>query len=139
MRPRSIVRFEWLSLLSLALAGVITLMTFGMTDVAVEAGARFQIGLIWIAYAIVFALMLLLILLVSRRADVVAKWILIILIVAGLILTLRRVPAIFGQGLVGILELVQVVTQAAALYFLFTPEARRWFSERAAARSSPSP
>ena len=76
------------------------------------------------------ALLLLLIYLISRKASVIAKWVLVALFAVGVVLIGPQLLGILDQGLIGLLQLSQLVVFAAAIYFLFTLEARAWFGER---------
>ena len=83
------------------------------------------------------ALVVLLILLISRRGSEIAKWIFLLLFVAGLAIMAPAIPDILSRGQIGLLQLAQIAVQALALYFLFTPESRAWFKEKRLRTSAP--
>ncbi|QDH33320.1 hypothetical protein [Porphyrobacter sp. YT40] len=131
MRPASIIRFEQIILGSLALGIVNTVLSYDTTMAQIEAdpgmtelgmsGPGFLIGSVVIG----FGISLLLWFFVSRRASTVAKWILVVLTLIGLLsvpLALFDVP--FVQAAI---TFVTAVMQLAALWFLFRPDANAWF------------
>src|SRR6186997_2944238 len=122
MRPASIVYFERLSILSILVGIAFTFLTWD-SDVKVAPDANLGTAFVPVVQGISLAILLLLIFLISRAASVIAKWILVVLFVLGILFMAPMLPQALGQGLVGLLQLSQLVVQAAALYFLFTPEA----------------
>ena len=75
------------------------------------------------------ATILLLVLLTSRKRSNVAKWIFLIMYALGLIMYafIPQLTEHWTQGLRGVISIVQLLIQLAAIYFLFTPEGRAWF------------
>ena len=126
MRPVSMIRFEQLYLLSLAI-GFVTAMFGREQSMATAQASGLGVGVVIAIQALMLASMLFLILFVSRRASVVAKWILIALFVAGLAVMAVNSEALFRGGIMTIVQIVQILLQLAAMFFLFTPESRRWF------------
>ncbi|HEX6374123.1 MAG TPA: hypothetical protein VFZ91_00215 [Allosphingosinicella sp.] len=126
MRPTSIIRFEQLYLLSLTIGLVIAIFGWEQ-NLATARASGLGVGIVVAVQALTLGLMLLLILYVSRRASVVAKWILIVLFVAGLAIMAMNVETLFRGGIMLFVQIGQILLQLAAMYFLFTPEARRWF------------
>jgi hypothetical protein len=131
MRPTSIVYFERLSLLSLMVGVAFFLLASG------EGGPPDRIaglgpGFIPLIHAAGIVLILLLILLISRKGSAIAKWIFTILFAVGVVFAVPQLAQSIDRGLIALLQLTQLVVQAAALYFLFTPEARAWFREKRA-------
>lgn len=126
MRPVSMIRFEQLYLLSLAI-GLLTAMFGWEQSRATAQASGLGVGVVIAVQALTLALMLFLILFVSRRGSVVAKWILIALFVAGLALMAVNSQALFRGGIMAIVQIGQILLQLTAMYFLFTPESRRWF------------
>lgn len=131
MRPASIIRFDQIFLGSLALGVVNTLLSYDATIAQIDAdpamaevgmtGPGFLIGSIVIG----FGTSLLLWFFISRRASTVAKWILVVLTLIGMLsvpLALFDVP--FVQAAITV---VTAVMQLAALWFLFRPDANAWF------------
>jgi hypothetical protein len=126
MRPKSIVTFERLALLSLAVALILAVLTWRGNIAALE-DSRIPTSLLWVSYAIGFGLGLLLIFLISRRGSNVAKWILVVLTAIGVVEMLTRVGDLLGGGIAGIAELGHMLLLAAALYFLFREDSKAWF------------
>ena len=136
MRPTSILYFERLSILSILVGMVFT----GLEWESQIAGARasgMPPAAVPITLAFSLAVLLLLIFLISRKASVIAKWILVILFALGLVVSVPQVLEALDRGLVGLLQLTQLVVQGMAIYFLFTPEANDWF--RKGGRTGPAP
>ena len=125
MRPKSIVTFERLALLSLAAALVLAAFTWRGNLAAIE-DARLPTSLLWVSYAIGFGVGLLLILLISRRASRIAKWILVVLTALSVVEMLTRIGDLLGNGVAGIVELAHMLLLVAALFFLFRDDAKAW-------------
>jgi hypothetical protein len=125
MRPASIVYFERLSILSILVGVALILLTWD-SDVKVPQDSGMNI----LAEGIALAILLLLIFLISRRANVIAKWCLTALYVVGVALSSPQLLRAFDQGLIGLLFVSQMIVFGAAVYFLFTPEASIWFKEK---------
>lgn len=119
MRPRNIAFFECLILASLAL-GVVQ-SYFEWPNFTQQTSA----GYVPFTQLLVFAVMLTLTLLISRRRSNIAKWISVALYLLGLPLYFKMV----GEGSVepGIVQLIQLMLQAIGYTLLFTPQARKWF------------
>ena len=127
MRPKSIVWFEILSLVALALGVIAAILSWGGSVPGVGGRAAEGSG-IAIATGLTLALTLALILLTSRKRNNVAKWILVVLVVAALVMTLPQLGAMLRGGIPGLASVVSSLLQAAALFFLFTADGRRWFA-----------
>ena len=129
MRPASIVYFERLSILSILVGIAFAMLTW---DSGAEAAGQSGLGpgMVPVVQGISLAIVLALIFLISRKASVVAKWILVVLFVIGVVFMVPQLGQTLDQGLVGLLQISQIVVQAAAIYFLFTAEARAWFGEK---------
>ena len=141
MRPDSIRKFDMLWLGALALGIVSFVLGYGTLKAQVDAelagsGLRegtsdfalmggFAFGIV-ISFALWF--------LVSRQRLEFVKWILILLLVWGLI----NLPAIFADGftLIDGLSLIGTAMQAAAIYFLFRPDAKAWSERKEVDRSN---
>lgn len=141
MRPKSIARFEALSLLSVGLAAVAAVLSWGG---ALPGGARQgAVGSAMIAATgLALILSLVLILLTSRKGSNVAKWLFVVLVAVSAAVTVPRLGTIGAEGLVGTVDVASVVLQLVAIYFLFTAEARAWFAgggRTAAAETEPQP
>ena len=125
MRPQAIVTFERLSLLSILLSVVQLAM------VSSEDGG----GATWLAVgAIPILVSIALVLLASRKASNVARWILTVLTLAGLAWTGFEVGRDFARGVrpdVGTwIGIAALLLQAGAVGLLFNPVARGWFAGR---------
>jgi hypothetical protein len=79
--------------------------------------------------AIYVGLLILLILLTSRRASVVAKWLFTAIIVAETVMTVPGLAAMARGGPVGWAQIVQLLLQLVALWFLFARDSRAWLRE----------
>jgi hypothetical protein len=129
MRPSTIVNFEWLSLLAILL-GVATMvlawdsLISSVRSKVLGSGLEPAVAILAIIYV---ALLVLLILLTSRRASNVAKWLLVLIIAAGLVGSVPRIPAMLGAGVLGWVETAQMLIQLAAIVMLFLPASRAWF------------
>ncbi|MGN5374840.1 hypothetical protein [Sphingomonas hankookensis] len=135
MRPSSIVRFDRLYLASIAIGLIGNILEWPITmarlaenpdtaalgsGAAVAAGGMIVIGV---------AIALLLWFFIARRASVVAKWILVVFTafsVGSLLLGFSSGAVILDTG--GIVRIVAVALQAAAVFFLFHPDAAAWFA-----------
>jgi hypothetical protein len=135
MRPRSINLFEGLSLAAVALGAVIMALTWKSVMTTVSAsvrGAGIEEAVMILAVLYVL-LLVMLILLASRRANAVAKWLFTAIIVAELVMSLPRLPGMLRAGPVGWASTGQLILQLVALWFLFVPASRTWFREWRAA------
>ena len=135
MRPDSIRKFDMLWLGALALGVVQFFLGYGALKAEIEtqlAGTAMRAGTSDAALVggFIFGIVISLALwfLVSRQRLEFVKWILILLFFWGLI----NLPSAFAAGLtlMGALSIVAAIMQAAALYFLFRPDAKAWFAAR---------
>jgi hypothetical protein len=131
MRPVSIVNFERLYLTAVAIGLVNSMLTWdrSVAMVSAQPGLGFGSGLVVASLVIGLLIQLLLWYFIARRASVVAKWILVILFVIGVLYwlsTLSGNPSF--SGITAILGVAAVVVQAAAIWMLFRPDAKAWFS-----------
>jgi hypothetical protein len=131
MRPQSITMFDRLFLGSLGLGLVNAALNYDSTIGQLEADpAVAELGMAGPGFVIAilafsFGLSLLLWFLISRMAVNVAKWVLVVLTVIGLFgIPLALVDVPLPQA---IITVVVTVTQLAALWFLFRPDAKAWF------------
>lgn len=129
MRPKQIVYFELIIFVTLALGLVQTYLgRDGLMSKLAATGHG--VGYFITVDVCVFAVMIGLTLLISRRRSQIAKWISIGLFILGL-------PALFvifsGGNLFGSasITVVQTIGQFVAYGLLFTPPARRWMSKKA--------
>jgi len=89
----------------------------------VPAGMEFFVGFIQF---FVFGVMLLLILLISRKRSKIAKWILVVFFGLGIVFYIPQLANLFNLGFAGVLSSLQLIAQCVGLYFLFTQESRDW-------------
>lgn len=129
MRPNSIIQFERFYLGALAVGLVGNALNWEatkdlfQTDPAVGAMGT---GFMFISMAVGLAITFLLWFLAARKAVGVAKWIITVLFAFGLISS----PFSFGQLSMPMfaLSLIGLALQAAAVYMLFRPDAKKWFA-----------
>ncbi|MEM7665305.1 MAG: hypothetical protein AAF250_05570 [Pseudomonadota bacterium] len=135
MRPQSIDTFDKLYLGALVVGLLNYLVSW---DTMMEELAATGFGMVFaiITAGISYGISLLLWYFISRRASNVAKWILVVLTVIGLLF----IP--FGLIEAPILELILtlVITamQIAAIYFLFRPDAKAYLESGGKNRIDPS-
>lgn len=131
MRPQSITRFDQLFLGSLGLGVVNFVLNYDNAIAQLEAdpataglaasGPSFMVGVLVGSMGI----SLLLWWLAARRASNVARWILAVFTVLGLLglpFTISQLPV-----LQLVVTLAITAMQVAALWFLFRPDATAWF------------
>jgi hypothetical protein len=130
MRPQSIIMFERLFLGSLAISAIITAIGYGDLEgmfsedpalAQLGLGMGFLIGVI----AVSFAIYLLLWYLIAHKASNVAKWILVVLVVLGLVFS---VPALLMTqfDLMTVLNFAAYALEIAAVTYLFRADATAW-------------
>lgn len=133
MRPQSIVKFERMYLFAWVISVIVTLLTWNALWSAMQRDVAARgAGAGVIAAAIVGAILPLVVLyFVTRRPSIVAKWIMLALIAAGVV---GLVVALLRQQMVPniatVLTVAAVLIRVAAARHLFTPEARAWFGEK---------
>ncbi|MDJ0276965.1 hypothetical protein QLH51_09170 [Sphingomonas sp. 2R-10] len=135
MRPSSIVRFDRLYLASIAVGLIGNILDWPVTmarlaenpDTAVlGSGAVAAVGGM---IAVGVAIALLLWFFIARRASGVARWILVaftVFAVGSLFVGFSSGAVILDGG--GIVRIVAVALQTAAVFFLFRPDAAAWFA-----------
>ncbi len=125
MRPESIKKFDILYLASILVGMIGTVMNFGSIE-AQAAGTMMTPTVLWVITGITYALTFLLWYLISRRASNIAKWILVVLTLIGLI----SLPSIFVGpfSLNKFIGLASTILNVAGVIFLFKPDARAWFA-----------
>lgn len=119
MRPKGIVYFERLIFVSLAIGVIATFLAPGTIPPAE------------LAYGvIIFALLIGLTLLISRRRSKIAMWIFVGLFLVGLLPSFKIV---FGGAVdwTTLLAGIQVLMQGVAIVLLFTSRVKRWMGRKA--------
>ncbi|WP_420605887.1 hypothetical protein [Novosphingopyxis sp.] len=128
MRPASIKKFEIAYLANLIVGAVGTIFNWDVTLEQFQAGAGAALSpMILIAILVVaYAISLLLWYFVARRASNIAKWIVVVFTLFGLI----GLPAFFvgAFSLVKGIGLLSLLLSVTAVIFLFMPDARLWFA-----------
>ncbi len=122
MRPQAIVNFERLMLVSIALSIVQIAMI-----AAQGAGAP-----LWVlgVSAIVIAVSVALVLLVSRQRSAIAKWALVLLTVLGAGGAIVALGDDSRFDLAEALTMLALALQIAAVAMLFGSGAKTWFAQR---------
>jgi hypothetical protein len=141
MQPESIRKFTLFYLGSLVVSLVATFVGYDILTALVEAqsaatGLAMGSGAIVAGIALNVAITLLLWYLVARKGFVIAKWIIVLFF---LFTVVTSISGIFAGGLAvheG-LSLLAIVLQAAAVYFLFQPDAKAWFAGERTAAATP--
>lgn len=116
-KPNHIKYFERAWLISLAIGVVISALSsqgMGITAALMQT--------------IVFVILLINILLISRKRSNIAKWVLIVMFVLGVPMYVPLLSILLSAGFVGVLSLLQLTVQLVGVYFLFTHQSRQWFS-----------
>ena len=119
--PKHIKYFGWTWLGSLSLGIIVAALSYSEI---VGAGMEIFSGFIQF---VTLGVMLLLILLTSRKRNKIAKWILVILFGLGIVFYIPQLTNLFNIGFEGVLSSLQVLAQCVGIYFLFTQESRDWF------------
>lgn len=134
MRPESIVSFERFYLGGVVVGLVNTMLTWGdmqaelASDPAI-AEAGWGTGFMVASVAFTFLIQLLFWYLIARRGSNIAKWVMTVLFVLGLVFT---VPMLMGMAPMPggttalVLSLAITILQGIAIYFLFRPDAVAW-------------
>jgi len=117
--------FELLGLGSLALGVIVAGMQYNSLANSREVAALGGGGFVVLVQFIVLLVSGALILFISRKKSNIAKWIWIVLFVLGLPAYIPQLAKMFDAGFVGVLSSIQFLMLAAALYFLFQPDARQ--------------
>ena len=119
--PKHIKYFEWTWLGSLSLGIIVSALSYSEI---VGTGMEIFAGVIQF---VTLGVMLLLILLTSRKRNNIAKWILVVLFGLGIVFYIPQLSSLFNIGFSGVLSSLQVLAQCVGMYFLFTQESRDWF------------
>jgi uncharacterized membrane protein len=126
MRPASIVNFERVVLLMLAVAVADTVINWS----AVEALARMQrmdSTVIAASLGVLLVLILVLALLVSRRASSVARWLYVLLVGAILAYEASSIGDVAGGTTSALaVALVEGILALLSIWLLFRSDSRAW-------------
>lgn len=135
MRPVSIVRFERLYLLAMLVGMVGTALSWSamqaMRGVDPRISATTWNWTVIATIVITYAFSLLLLYLTARRRSNIARMIVAVLFGLGLVQTLWALATgAFPMTLLSAVSMTGFVLQAAAIYFVFRPDANAWFDRR---------
>lgn len=134
MRPQSIINFDRCYLGVIALNVLNTFLSWSQTKERIAtAGLPPGTATGGLAFGLIVGvgISLLLWYFIAKKGSVVAKWILTVLFVLGLIAVLVAAAGnTFPTGLPGIVSIVVLVLQAVSVYLLFRPDSKRWFDGR---------
>ena len=119
--PKHIKYFEWTWLGSLAIGIIVSALSYSEM---VPGGLEIFAGFIQF---FTFGISLLLILLISRKRNNIAKWILVVMFGFGIVMYIPQLAFLLNIGFVGVLSSLQLLAQCVGLYFLFTEDSREWF------------
>ena len=112
---------EWTWLGSLSLGIIVAALSYSEI-----VGAGMEVFAAFIQF-VTLGVMLLLILLTSRKRNNIAKWILVVLFGLGIVFYIPQLSSLFNLGFAGVLSSLQVLAQCVDIYFLFTQKSRDWF------------
>lgn len=120
--PRDIRRFEQLWIVAIALSAVIAFAMYGYSAMVVGHLRAVLVNIV------LFAVAVLLMGLVSRRGNGIARWLLIPFALLILFYDVAHFAGMLEQGWTGYLAVGRITLMVAAIYFLFTPRSRAWFA-----------
>ena len=133
MRPKSIILFERLFLVSVALTALDAFLSFDDTLAQMKRDPA-MVSLGWGAgtltiTAVLYVLVLLaLYYFIARRASNLAKWVLTVIVLLGLSALPRSFALQSGAELV--IVVAGSLLALAAVVFLFLPDARNWLGSK---------
>lgn len=123
MRPNSIVRFEQLFLGSLVLTAINIILNW---DVWQMVGAHSDDAATYFIIIFPFVINLLLWYKIARKPSVIAKWLLIVVFLVGVVWSLATTDNYRFIGLV--ILFVTVCLKGGAIYMLFRRDSKQWFA-----------
>ena len=135
MRPQSIANFERFYLGSLVLSLLATVLTWNESVAAIEADSppefQFGAGFLIISMVVGVVVTLLLWYLVAHKRSVVAKWIVVLFFLLGLVsfalsLASGAVADELGAPFAFAVSILGTIAQAIAVWMLFRPDAKAW-------------
>jgi peptidoglycan/LPS O-acetylase OafA/YrhL len=130
-RPLSIIWFERIAYLSLALSTIVTFIVYGELRASPPDPAHAGPGRVFAFLIVTLALYIPLILLAAHRASNLARWSLAALLAVSFV-GLLSVPGILNYGGPSVpLALAQFPISAILLWLLFRRDARQWFAGKA--------
>ena len=127
MRPQSIVNFERI-VIAMVLLGVVSTYLSWERLVSYAESQGFGSNFVIATQAIGLAVTLLLVWLIARKRNEIAKWVWVILIVFGLVVSIGGVVGGIETVRPSVaLQALQWVLSLASLWFLFRPDSTAWF------------
>jgi hypothetical protein len=130
MRPKSIVNFERIVIISILFGIVSSFLTRAKMEAMMAGKPHLSSNATLGIQIVVILLYLVLIYFISRKGSPVAKWIYVVLCVLGLVFGLVGLPLMMQMGpLPMIIAAVQYALSIASLWMLFRPDSKAWFSE----------
>jgi formate hydrogenlyase subunit 3/multisubunit Na+/H+ antiporter MnhD subunit len=129
MRPKSIVNFERVVLLWI-LVGLVNAWLQWNHLVAQMAAAHLGPNVIIIGQGISILINLLLLWFIAHRGSPVAKWIYVVLAAIGLVFGIIGLVRNLDMGAMPLaVTILQYLLVASALWLIFQPDSKAWFSE----------
>ena len=133
IRPKSIVQFDWIYLVIIALGIVGIALGWNETMSTVQVQqmvARLGTAWVYVPLALGIAIQLLLWYFIARRGSVVAKWIFVILTAIGVLFSAVKIATGgVASPISNVIEVTLLVLQVIAISLLFRPDVRGWFGE----------
>ena len=130
MRPKSIVNFERIVILSILFGIVSSFITRAKMEAMMAGKPHLSSGTTLGIQIVMILLYLLLIYFISRKGSPVAKWIYVVLCVLGLVFGLVGLPLMMQMGpLPLVIAIVQYALSIVSLWLLFRPDSKAWFAE----------
>jgi hypothetical protein len=127
MRPRPVIWFERIMLLAVALGILNTGLEWDYLASRIHSTAPAWL-IIGTAQGSVFGAYLLLLWLISRRGNVIARWVFVILVVAAVLLAFISPPPTLSLGFIpASIAIAQYILALAGLEIIFRPDAGPWF------------
>lgn len=130
MRPSSIIAFERVALLAIAV-GLLGVALSWNAVVAAVAGHGYGPGFVAASNALIFGLILVLLFLVSRRRSNVARWIWIVLFAFGVAHALATGTVLASGSTLGkIMDGAGWLLGAIGVWLLLRRDSAEWFARR---------
>ena len=131
-RPKSIVDFERVYVAALALGFLTDFLTGEAFDYSGQDGLRDFLSVAIFANLLAIALLLLLLWLIARRGNVIARWIYVVLEAVSLAYGFHGIPETLAN--VDVLPAALIIGELGlglmGLWLIFRPDANAWFAGR---------
>jgi hypothetical protein len=128
MRPKNVIYFEWLTIISTAALGAVN-DYFSWSDLRASVGDLSPVAII-ISQVVLASLIIGLALLTSRRRGKIAMWVFIVLCAIGAPMSIHDDVIGAFPSPSSFVTALQVIGQVLAIVLLFTPSARHWINRR---------